>query len=66
VVADRRRDLRIVAAGGDDRVAGGLDGLGDMKTQAPACAGDEPNFLHTHGTFLIWTALRRTIKELHI
>src|SRR5256885_2786549 len=41
----RSRDLRTVAAGGDDRVPGGQDGLGDVDTQAPACAGDEPNFL---------------------
>jgi hypothetical protein len=53
----------MVAAGGDDRVAGGRDGLGDVETQAPACAGDEPNFLYSHGMFLNRTASDHKIKD---
>ena len=34
-----------VAAGGDDRVAGGERGLRDVDAHAAACAGDEPTFL---------------------
>jgi hypothetical protein len=56
VVAGRGRDLRMVAAGGDDRVAGGRDGPGDVETQAPARAGDEPRFLYSHRMFLNRTA----------
>ena len=53
VVSDRRRDLPGVAAGGDDGVAGGQCGLGDVDAQATACAGDEPNLLVNHGMLLI-------------
>ena len=53
VVADRRRDLRRVAAGGDDGVAGGQGGLGDVNAQATACAGDEPNLPVGHWMFLV-------------
>ena len=56
VVADRRRDLRGIAAGGDDGVAGGQGGLGDVDAQATARAGDEPNLLVSHAMCsLSWT-----------
>jgi hypothetical protein len=55
VVADRRRDLRAIAAGGHDRMPGGQDGLGGVDAQAPACAGDQPHFFLSHGMFLTWT-----------
>ena len=55
MVAHRGRDLRSSAAGGDNGVAGGQGGLGDVDAQASASAGDEPNFFFSHDMFLIWT-----------
>jgi hypothetical protein len=55
VVAHRSRDLRSIAAGGDNGVAGGQGGLGDVDAQASTSAGDEPNLLFSHRMFLIWT-----------
>ena len=37
-----------VAAGGDDRVAGGERGLRDVDAHAAAGAGDEPDLLVSH------------------
>jgi len=53
VLAHRGRDFRRIAAGGDNGVAGGQSGLGDIGAQAPTRAGDEPNFLLGHGMFPI-------------
>ena len=49
VVAHCGRDLRSIAASGDDSMAGGQGGLGDVDAQASTSAGDEPHFLFTHG-----------------
>ena len=56
VVAHRSRDLRRIAAGGDNGVAGGQGGLGDVDAQASTSAGDEPHFLFSHHMFLIRVA----------
>ena len=42
-----------VAAGGDDRVAGGQGGLGDVDAHAAAGAGDEPDLLVSHAGALL-------------
>jgi hypothetical protein len=55
VVAHRSRDPRGIATGGNNGVAGGQGGLGDIDAQTSTGAGDEPNFLFSHGMFLIWT-----------
>ena len=52
VVAHCGRDLRRIAASGDNGVAGGQGGPGDVDAQAPTSAGDEPHFLFTHGMSL--------------
>jgi hypothetical protein len=52
VVAYPGRDLRSIAASGDNGVAGGQGGLGDVDPQASASAGDEPHSLFTHGMSL--------------
>ena len=48
-VADRLRDGVGVAAGGDDVVAGGQRGLGEVDAHAAAGAGDEPGLVLGHG-----------------
>ena len=55
VVAHRGRDLCGIAASGDNGVAGGQGGLGDVDAQAPTSAGDQPHFLFTHGMSLTET-----------
>ena len=49
-VAERLRDGVGVAAGGDDVVAGGQRGLGDVDAHAASGAGDEPGLLASHGS----------------
>ena len=41
-----------VAAGGDDRVAGGQGRLREVDAHAAAGAGNKPNFLFSHGISL--------------
>jgi hypothetical protein len=55
VAAHRGRDLRSIAASGDNGVAGGQGGLGDVDAQASTSARDEPHFLFTHDMSLTWT-----------
>ncbi len=52
VVAHRGRDLRSITASGDNGVAGGQGGLGDVDPQASTSAGDEPHSLFIHGISL--------------
>ena len=47
-LAERVTDRLGVAAGRDDRVAGGERGPGDVHAHAAAGAGDEPDLLTTH------------------
>ncbi|HEY7445744.1 MAG TPA: hypothetical protein VH701_25180 [Vicinamibacterales bacterium] len=49
------RDLRSIAAGGDNGVAGARGCLGDVDAQAPASPGDAPDLSLSHGMILIWT-----------
>ena len=50
VVAHRGRDLRSIAASGDDGIACGQGRLGDIDPEASTSSGDEPYPLFTHGT----------------
>ena len=64
VIAHCSRDLRSIAAGGDNGVAGAQGCLGDVDAQAPTSAGDEPNLLLSHGMILIWTTSDRKTQAL--
>jgi hypothetical protein len=64
VVAQRSRDLRSIAAGGDNVVPGGQGRLGDVDAQASTSAGDEPNFLFSHDMFLIWATSDHKTESL--
>ena len=63
VIAHCGRDLRSIAAGGDNGVAGAQGCLGDVDAQAPTSAGDEPNLLLSHGMILVWTTLASSASE---
>jgi Kef-type K+ transport system membrane component KefB len=58
VRAERGADPLGVASGGDDGVAGGQGGLGDVDAHAAAGAGDEPNLLVSHPSALLLVDLR--------
>jgi hypothetical protein len=45
-------------------LAGGQRCLGDVDTQATACAGDEPNLLVRHGLRLVSFAMALTLGRL--
>jgi len=64
VIAHRSRDLRSIAARGDDGVASAQGCLGDVDAQAPTCAGDEPNLLLSHRVILIWITGERKAQAL--
>src|SRR4029077_1771332 len=48
MVANRCRDLLGIAAGRNNGVSSGQDGLRNVDAHTSACAGDEPNWLHGH------------------
>jgi hypothetical protein len=48
VSADRRNNLARVSPGCDDDMPCGERALCDIKTQAAACASNEPNLLVSH------------------
>ena len=63
MIAHRSRDLRSIAAGGDNGVAGAQGCLGDIDAQAATSAGDEPNVLLS-GMILIRTTSDRKNQAL--
>ena len=63
VVAHRGRDLRSIAASGDDGIACGQGRFGDIDSQASTSSGDEPYPLFTHGTSLTQGTSDREIER---